>query len=534
MIKRFLPLTLIIFFISLPAQGKEYVVFRKEINNVFLTVTGPKSYIEHNKKIFVDEKKAFRVELDYGELKVKANRVAYDTRQDVVELADGFKGSLEQYQIEGDYFRINPRTGNYAGYDLKFGYLVAYFYGKEFQFYGDKISVDKISASPLYYPVFSLSTDKLEIYPGYSLAHQNVLKLLNVPFYYIPLYLEDRRRKYFELPFPALEVESDIFHGKHGSVHSHYFINSALFGDVSLQLSDVDGGGVQIQQLIRLSDHQQIEFGLLGWQRAPLQANFSYVLHLFDNPRRPEKILTFREQQQLEEEISDLQPRLAFRSDYTVNEEIKRSIVDRYPDVSVTVPMPGRLYDHAYTLTPSIYYGKIKEKKIFPENGNPQDVNRDYNRSKGTLNFTYYLETPHLKPFIKKALLAMDYEHSVYYPGNTDRGRVSGSLTVRRPILSTLGLFYEATLTKLLLDYGQSPFYFEEYGRLKDSGTLDLYLQAPFLIAGNQLIYDFTNWQLFNEIYYLGVKSGSNYAVIQYDRRFQSWKFAFMTKETAF
>jgi len=509
-------------------------VFRKRINNTVLVIKAPGSYVWKGKRIFVDKKKEFGVEIEYGELKAQANQAAYDLQQEVIELSEGFRGSLEDYWVEGNYFRINPRTGHYAGYDLKFGYLVASFYGKEFQFYGDKIQVEKISASPLYFPVFRLYTEKLEIYPGYSLARQNTLKLFAIPFYYIPLYVDDERRSYFDLPFPAPEVQSDIFHGTHGALHSNYFISPSLYGDVSLRYSEEDGGGAHIQQLVRLSDHHQVELEVLGWEKAPAQAKFSYIFHFFDNPRRPGQELSFRKQQMLEEEIAKIPPRLTFQCDYTANEEIKRSIVDRYPDVSVSVPMRGILYDHTYAFIPSVHYGNIKEKKIYPEDSPPADVDRDYRRMKGDINFTYYVETPYLSPFINKVLLETNYEHSVYEPGSADRGRVEGSVIARRPILKALGLYYELVLTKNVLDYGQSPFFFEEYGRLKDNGTLDLYLQLPFLVAGNQLIYDFEGMQLYNEIYYAGIKSGDNYAVVQYDRRMESWEFAFMRKEPAF
>ena len=526
-------LIFVLFFVCSPARGKE-AVFRKRVNRVLLVIKAPASYVSKGKRIFVDKKEELGVKLDYGELKVQANQAAYDLNSDVIELVNGFKGSLEEYRIEGDYFRINPRTGNYAGYDLKFGYLTAYFYGKEFQFYGDKILVEKISASPLEFPVFRLYTEKLEIYPGYSLAHQNTLKLFVIPIYYIPLYLEDRRRSYFDLPIPAPEVKKDVFHGVHGALHTHYFINPALYGDLSLRFSDTDGAGAHIQQLFRLSDHHQLELKLLGWEKAPTQGNFSYRFHFFDNPRRPGQNLTFRKQQRLEEEIARKDPMAVFGCDYSVNEEINRSIIDRYPDASLSGHISGILYDHIYTIIPSLHYGKIREKKIFPENAAPQEVDRDHERIRGGVNFTYYLETPYISPFIKKTLLALDYEHSEYTAYDNNRGRAEGSLTVRRPIFEPFGLYYEAILTKIVLDYGQSPFFFEEYGRLKDNGVLDLYLLTPFFLAGNQLTYDFENMELYNEIYYLGVKAGANYAAIEFDRRQESWQFSFMRKEEVF
>jgi hypothetical protein len=392
---------------------------------------------------------------------------------------------------------------------------VASLYGEEFQFFGDRILIKNITALPLHFPIFSLATAQMEIYPGYSLASRNTLKFFWLPFYYIPLYLDEGRRTYFDLPFPALEIKKDVFHDTHFAVHSHYFINPALYGDISLKASDKDGAGAQIQQVVRLNEHHQLELKLLEWEKAPTQANVSYEFHIFDNPRKPDQELSFQEQQKLEDKIARIEPQLIFRSDYTRNEEILRSVVDRYPDVSLTGNIKGILNEHTYTLTPSLHYGKIKEKQIFPEDQNPQDVDRDYTRLKGAVNFTYYLETPRLKPFIKRVLWGVDYEHSMYDPGSTNRGRLSSSITARRPILKALGFYYEVVLSKALIDYGQSPFFFEEYGRLMDSATLDLYLQLPIFIVGNQYIYDITNWQSYNEVYYAGVKTGNNYAVIQ-------------------
>lgn len=534
MFRKFFLLILIFLFASSSALAKQNVVFRKRINNVLLTIKAPKSYVWKGKKIFVDKNKKFGVELTYGELDVLANEVAYNLKSSVIELRNGFKGSLEDYRIAGVYFRINPKTGNYSGYDLKFGYLVASLYGEEFQFYGDMILVKNITASPLHYPVINLGTNKLEIYPGFRVFHGNTLRFFAIPLYYIPLYLEDQRRNYFELPFPAFEVESDIFHGTHGSLHSHYFINPSLFGDISLHQSDEDGVGAQVQQIVRLSDHHQIELKALKWERSPSQWNVSYRFHLFDNPRKPYR-LRFNDQDKLEKRIAGISPRLIFNYDYTVNEEINRSIIDRYPDVSLGVPIYGIFQDHQYTLTPTIYYGNIKEKKIYPEDTPPQDVAVDQKRLGLTVDCTYYLETPNMRPFINKVLLSLDYEHSEYDPANTNRGRLDTSVIARRPILKALGFYYEAKLTKNLLKYGESPFFFEEYGRLIDSGVLDIYLDANILVLGTEYIYDFTNWQAFNEIYYLGIQSGDRYVAIQYDRRMKSWRFGFMgRKEAAF
>jgi hypothetical protein len=277
-----------------------------------------------------------------------------------------------------------------------------------------------------------------------------------------------------------------------------------------------------------------MQLDYVWWEKAPAQSNFSYIFNFFDNPRRPDSKLSFRERQLQEEHIAGIEPNLVLQCDYTQNEEIERSIADRMPDVSLTGYINGVLNEHKFTVAPSLTYGKLSEKKIFPEDQPPQDVSREYTRTKGAVDFTYFLETPRLSPFINKVLWSVDYEHSIYDPGNASRGRFSTSITARRPILKQLGFYYETILTKTLIDYGQSPFFFEEYGRLFDSAVLDLYLQLPVLIAGNRFIYDITNWQSYNEIYYVGIKSGSNYATVQYNRRFESWEFAFMRKEAAF
>ncbi len=528
-------LALLIVLIALvPAWGKSNVVFKKNINQKLLTIKAPAAYLSGGKKIFIDKSKSFKVYITYGGLKIRANKAAYDYKKMVVELFNGFNGEFDEYKVAGDYFRINPRTGHYVGRNLKFGYLFAWLGGKNFQYFGDYILVRDISSSPLHYPIFNLHINQLKVYPGYSLAYGNALRFFRIPFYYIPLYMEDSRRSYFELPFPAFEAKKDIFHETQGAIHTHYFFNPTLFGDLSLRMSDQDGAGVKLQQIVRLNDHHQMQLSYLWWEKAAPQSSFSYILNLFDSPKRPKRKISFRKLQMLEEEIATIEPKLEFRADYTKNEEINRSIIDRYPDLSLTGTIRGIINDHKYTLTPTLYYGKIKESRIFPEDQAPQNVNRDYSRMKGELNFTYYLETPRLKPFINRVLWGVDYDHSVYDPGDTSRGRVSSYLTARRPVLKRLGVYYEATLTKTLLDYGQSPFFFEEYGRLMDSATFDLYLQMQAFIAGNQIIYDLTNMQGYNEIYYFGIKAGSNYATIQFDRRQESWQFAFIRKESAF
>ena len=517
-----------------PAWGESNVVFKKSINQQLLTIKAPAAYLSGGKKIFVDKSGSFKVYITYGELKIRANKAAYDYKNMVVELFDGFNGEYGQYKISGDYFRVNPRTGQYVGRGLNFGYLFATLHGEECEFYGDHILIQKISTSPLQYPIFNLNINRLEVYPGYSLASGSTLRFFRVPFYYIPLYIEDSRRSYFDLNFPAFEVKKDIFHSTHGAVHSHYFLNPRFFGDISLKSSSQDGGGIGIKQIVRLNDYHQMQLKYTFWEKAAAQTKFSYIFNYFDDPRKNNAGLSFRERQQMEEAVAGVPPNIILKGDYSENEEIKRSIVDRRPDLELTGIIYGTISDHQYTLTPSIFYGKIREKKIFPENQLPQDVNRNYGRIKGALDFVYYLETPRLSPFINKVLWSIDYEHSIYDPGDANRGLLTTSMTARRPVSKGLGIYYEAILTKTLLNYGQSPFFFEEYGRLVDSATFDLYLQLDTLIAGNQYIYDITNFQPYNEIYYFGIKAGNNYATLQFDRREESWGFEFSRKESAF
>ncbi|MBU0671449.1 MAG: hypothetical protein KJ732_00305, partial [Candidatus Margulisbacteria bacterium] len=518
----------------LPVEAKGPSTLSKKINQLELSVSAPEHFDSDGKRIFIDSKQQLGVDLKYGGLKVRANQASYDLEHDVIELSYGFKGQLEQFSIEGDYFRINPWTGNYAGEDLKFGYLVAYLRGKRFQFYGKKISVDDISASPFYYPVFSSNSGRLDIYPGYSLAHRNTLKLFNLPFYYVPLYFNDWRRKYYELPFPALQAGKNIFRGTYGLVHSHYFVDPGIFGDISLHFSSENGAGAQLQQIVRLSDWQQLELKYLAWEKAEPRTRLSYTLQLFADPRDKTKELSFNEQRGLEGRIATIEPEVSFTADYSLNQELNRSIIDRYPDFSVLIRMHGFLYDHAYAVAPSASFGRIKEKKIYPENAPSQAVDRVYDRIKFGVDFSYFLETQFIRPFVQKAFWDINYEHADYLPGNANRGRVSSSLKVRRPILLAAGLFYEAVLTKGLLDYGQSPFFFEEYGWLRDSASFDLYLQSDDILAGSQWIHDFSIGQIYNEIYYFGLKAlDSSYAVIKFDRRQESWEFAFVVKEAS-
>lgn len=525
---------LIVLLALVPAWGKSNVVFKKNINQKLLTIKAPAAYLSGNKKIFIDKSKSFKVYITYGELKIRANKAAYDYKKMIVELFDGFNGEFDSYKVAGEYFRINPRTGHYVGRKLKFGYLFASLQGEEYQFYGDYILIKDISSSPLHYPIFNLHTNKLEVHPGYSLAYGNALRFFAIPFYYIPLYMEDGRRSYFDLPFPAFEVKSDIFHDAQAAVHTHYFFNPKLFGDLSFRNSGQDGVGLQAQQIFRMNEHHQMMLDYLWWDKADPQLKYSYIYQLFDDPKGMDRQSSFLKKQKMAEKVAAIEPKLEFRGDYTQNEEVNRSIIDRYPDLSLTGTIRGIINDHKYTLTPTLYYGKIKESRTFPEDQAPQDVNRDYERLRGDLGFNYYLETPHFQPVINRMIWEVDFEHSVYTPGSGSRGRLSTSLTARRPIIKRLGLFFETKLTKMLIDYGQSPFFFEEYGRLMDSITLDLYLQQQAFIAGNELIYDITNMESYNEIFYAGIKAGHNYAVIQFNRRLKSWEFAFMRKESAF
>ncbi|MEE8638235.1 MAG: hypothetical protein V3T21_04220 [Candidatus Margulisiibacteriota bacterium] len=525
----FLLSSLIIASFSACAYAK---VYRTKIDSNSLVIKAPKYFYSGPHEItFIDPKQEHGVKLIYKPFEVQANRIVYDTRRSVIELSKGFKGSFGDFHLEGSYFRFNPKTQNYVGEDLKLGYLMAALYGKKFQFYGKRILINDISASPLY-PLINLYSQRVEIYPGYTLAYGNNLNLFRIiPFYYVPLYVEDGRRNSFELIIAAPEIKSNTFHGLYGFYNTNFFFNPVLYGTLSLGLSEKDGWGGRVQNLVRLNDHHQFQLQFAGWaDNKRLQQLHSYEFNFFSNPR-PKRRLTFQKQQKLEEEIKNIPGNPILRVDYTQNEEIQRSIIDRYPDVTLRGSIKSIIRDHTLSIDPSITYGKILEKGYYPEDSESlTEVNIDSKRLRYDLNVAYFLEMP----YVKKSLLAMDYEHSEYEPQNSNRGRVSSSLTFRRPISKLIGLFYNLTLTKVLLDYGQSPFEFERYGRLGDSGYLDLYLQLQLLILGYELVYDFSSWQPFNNIYYAGIRYMDRYAVIKYDTREKWWEFQFMVKAEMF
>ncbi|MBN2057282.1 MAG: hypothetical protein JW782_00600 [Candidatus Saganbacteria bacterium] len=515
-------------------KAEEGARFSIQVNGTKLTITAPGSYTASGKRVFKDSAKKLRVKAYYGDLVVKANIIKWDQTSQSLELVDGFEGKFQNYHLTGDYLRINAKTGTFSGYDLKFSYLSAFFFGEEFTFYGDQVEVKNISASPLDFPVFRLFVGEIDMFPGYSLAQKNILKCFELPFYYVPLYVQDSRRNHYQLDFPAPSFNSDIFHGTYGFVSSHYFLNKYHYGDISLGYSDQDGPAGGIKHLYRISDHVQTMAQATVWEKGRVKLRTSGIIQVFDEPKRL-RGMTFWQQHELEQETAGIEPKLSLLGDVTINEEIERSIIDRTPDLCFSGTLHGILYNHQYTITPKLEAGHIKEKRIYPESAPAQDVDREYERTRGSVNFTYFLETPQLRLYnIQKALLEVDYEHAVYLPGSQDRGLMETSLTVRRPIFIPVGLFYEASLTKNLLKYGQSPFFFEEYGRLMDSGAVDLYIKNPFMMTGAQYIYDFSRGEPYNEIYYFGLRASDNYFTFQYNRRMGSWELAFTNKEDAF
>jgi hypothetical protein len=532
--RQFLLLLLVLFILS-PTWANA-AQFRRQLNDGVLLIKAPGSYDSDGERIFIDKTNGYGVIVTYGGLTVGANQAAYDLQQNTIKLSSGFKGSFEGYSLEGDYFRIKPATRNFSGQGLKFGYLSAYLRAGQLQFNGDKIVIDDVSAAPFDFPVFGLTAGQLEITPGYLLARHNILRVFFIPCYYIPLYFNDQRRSYFPLPFPAFEAAQDIYHGNSAAVHSNYFFNPKLYGDIALRLSQSDGYGAGIQQDVRLSDNHQLALKYVGWQKSPAQLKLSYVFNYFRAPSPPDHDLSFQEQSDRVRKIAGLESQLSLICDYSQNEDFSRGRIDRSPQVTVSSRLKGNLADHVYTLIPSASYGRIREKKIFPENAAPQDVNHDYERRGFGLNWTYFLETPYIKPYVNRALVILDYQHANYDPGNAYRDRLASSLTIRRPLLNIDGLNYELALTKVLVNYGQSPFFFEEYGLLlQDNTALDIYLQTDYLIGGGQFIYDLTNGAPYNEIYYCGVKAlGDSFAVIRRDRRMQLWEFAIMKKDLAF
>ncbi|MBN3032515.1 MAG: hypothetical protein JW873_00275 [Candidatus Saganbacteria bacterium] len=519
-----------------PFNAADARTHRAKLNDGVLVIAAPRAYEAAGKKNFADDNNAYGVALTYGGLTIEANRAAVDLRRDVIELAGGFRGTFEGYALSGDHFRIDPASRNFSGENLRLGYLTAYLQAGELRYNGEKITMDNVTAAPFDQPLFSADLGQLEIYPGYMLARRNVFRAFFVPCYYIPLYFNDQRRSYFPLPFPAFEARQDIYHGGTAAVHSNYFFDPKLFGDVSLRQSELDGAGLGIQQVVRLSDNHQLNFNYAGWQKAPAQTKLSYVFNYFRVPPPPGPGAAFQERAAAVQAVARLEPLWAVGADYSQNEDFNRARLDRYPDLLANARLKGLLYDHTYTLTPYYSYGRIREKKIWPENGAPQEVDRNYERKGLGFNGSYYLETPYIKPYVNRALLSLDFLHNDYDPGSAQRDRLASSLTVRRPLLNFAGLYYELVLTKVLLNSGRSPFFYEEYGwQLLDNAALDLYLQTDRLIGGAQYVYDLSNSAAYNEIYYAGIKAlGDSFVTIRRDRRMRLWELAFMKKEQAF
>jgi hypothetical protein len=512
------------------------VQFSRQLNDGVLLIKAPASYDSDGQKIFSDETNRYGVTLTYAGLTIETNRASLDRQQNTIEISFGFQGSFEGYTLSGDYFRINPATRNFSGQGMKFGYLSAYLRAGRLQYNGEEIVAEDVSAAPFDFPAFGLTAGRLEISPGYLLSRSNVLRFFFIPCYYIPLYFNDQRRSYFPLPFPAFEAAQDIYHGNSAAVHSNYFFTPNLYGDIALRLSQNDGYGAGFQQDVRLSDNHQLALNYVGWQKSPAQFKLSYVFNYFRTPPLPSRELSFQEQSERVRKIAGLESLLTLNADYSQNEDYSRGRIDRYPQLTLSSRLKGNLADHVYTLIPSVSYGRIREKRIFPENAAPQNVNNDYQRRAFGLNWTYFLETPYIKPYVNRALVVLDYQHANYDPGTAYRDRLASSLTIRRPLLNINGLNYEFVLTKVLVNYGQSPFFFEEYGYLlQDNVALDIYRQTNHLIGGGQFVYDLTNGAPYNEVYYFGVKAlGDSFAVIRHDRRMQLWEFAIMKKDLAF
>jgi len=518
------------------ASAGQAQVYRAQLKDGVLVIVAPRAYAAEGKKNFVDDSERFGVNLTYGGLTLEANQAALAWPQNVIELAGGFRGTYEGYTLTGRYFRINPATRNFSGEDMRLNYLTAHLNIEELDYNGEKIEADGVTAAPFDQPVFSASLGELDLYPGYMLARHDVFKVFFVPVYYIPLYFNDMRRSYFQLPVPALEIKQDIYHGNMAAIHTNYFFEPRFFGDLSLRQSEIDGTGLGVQQVVRLSDNHQLNFSYVGWQKSSPQTKISYVFNYFRDPAQPSRRLTFLEQMDAVQKIARSEPAWTFSADYSQNEDYNRARIDRLPELYADARLKGRLFDHTYTLTPYYSYGKINEKRIWPENAAPQDVAHNDLRKGIGCGGTYFLDTPYIKPYVNRALLSLNFLHNDYDLSGAHRNRLASSLTIRRPFLGLSALNYELVLTKVLHNSGQSPFFYEEYGwQLLDNAALDLYLQTDRLIGGGQFIYDLTNSVAYNEIYYAGVKVlGDSYAVVRHDRRMQSWEFAFMRKEQAF
>ena len=300
--------------------------YTRKIGLYELSVIAPRTERKGRDVYFYSAPNKQDVLLRYDRTVIRAGeaRLRPDNR---IYLSHGFHSRYLNHEITGQLLEYNPNNNFMEGQDIVISTPDFYTHSKRLSFQGEKISlIQPIIGIPMY--GFALKSRQLDLYPGWGVFYDTTFNLNNTPFWYIPVYVVDKRRNAFEMPGSFPEWGNTYFRGEYFRWNSHYYINEKSYGNLQASWTQEKGSGYGMQNILRFSNYDQMMYLNENWQYFPTQEKISYEHSFLKLPYSDEKQLDFNELLQYNEEVKESAAN-TLRLTHSVYEESGVDLIDR-------------------------------------------------------------------------------------------------------------------------------------------------------------------------------------------------------------
>ena len=306
--------------------------YTKRIGLYDLVITAPESEQEDDIIRFYSEPDQQDVEILYNQTAIRAGAVLLDESTDRIYLTGGFRSRYLRNEISGTNLEYHLAAEELDGQDITISTDDFFSRSERLSFYGRKITMYQptLGVEVLH---FSMKSRQFDLYPGWGVFYDTTFRWRDVPFWYIPVYVVDKRRNAFGLPGSFPEFGYDYFSGEYVKFNNHYYINESLYGNLYFGYAELKGYGLGMQNIVRLSDYDHLTYINENWQYARTTEVLSYEHSFLNMPNADNRKMTFNELLRYNEEIKGIATN-SLRISRTVNEEDGMDILNRDIEVA--------------------------------------------------------------------------------------------------------------------------------------------------------------------------------------------------------
>lgn len=477
----------LLFFFCLLFTTLYAAVYTKQIKNDTLRITAPRIQKTEDTRVFSSRQGKQDVVLTYGKTSVRAGTATLYERNNKIILEKGFQSQYLDNQISGNSLSYNPQQNFYDARNVFVRTRRGFALAERFSFYGEKIS---LTDARLGVTLIRLDLDfgQLDLYPGWVVAYDTILRVWDVPVFYVPCAVEDRRRNAYVLPAPLPEFGKTDFRGEFWRWNTNYYAADWLYGNVQFGRSKKKGAGYGGQHILRFSDTDHFTYINDNWQYDRTQQIFSYEHSFVALPKKPANGMSFNELLRYNDTLKELEAN-SIRVNRTQFEESNKDILHRDHEI---------VYEGRFTL-PHEFFLYTRDSSALIQELTTNTTGRKY-QAFGELERT--LEVPWLGPFTP----GLGYDSSQYTLRPYSWHRLYDYVYASRE-------FWIFEASGRVIDYlderGGSPFSFDERYALHDNVKTGCYINLWNLKLGQEVQYETRKGQLFDIEYMARYKTSS-------------------------